>query len=202
MSVALNELEINEIHTYLNNLRSVIDEKLREKLPRDVEIIDIHAILDDSLEYTAKEQITVEIDVTKILGLEEECLWFEGIENHCAEAIAANHNCDEDNIEKCQKHFRDCVEEHVKEFRKETCVPPFIFEYMNLPLSRAKLDVLEDEDAYRICCGVKLVYTYTQYPFKSALPELVKSKESMEYTANLIATEILRLIEALRMIAR
>jgi len=199
-------LDMEKLFGYEDKVKALIQQELKKRLPSEAELIDVFVNISDVDDKLAKEKIEVEIDVTRLLGLNTECLWYEGVYENCQEGISQNIDdypeCNEESSEyseeKCRERVEECVKDHLEDFKNENCGLPFSFDYKNPPTSRARLEELEEEDNYRYCCGVKLVYEYTQYPFKEALKEVVSSDNAIEYLVNTVVAEVLRIIDALK----
>ena len=194
-----------KIMDYEARLRAMIERRLRRRLPEGAELLDVRVEIREHNEHLMKETVEIEIDVTRMLGLERQCLWFEGVEYHCGNMLANETICDEEskefNEEACQKRFMECRDYEIKRFREEECGLPFEFSYDRSPISMAKLESYEDEDSYRLCCGAKLVYKHIQYPLRSAIKEIVESDNEARYLADMIVAEVLKVIRALRALA-
>lgn len=190
---------------YQINLRKMIEERLRKRLPKEVDIVDIDVDIKEIDAEHARERIEVVLDVTRLFGNDWECIWYDGLYDSCQSAALDFKECIEGSKdydeEKCKRYIEDCVEDKLAEFKNDYCGLPFEIRYSNPPASKARLVSLEDEDSYRYCCGIGLRYIYTQYPFKDVLRELVESKRSMEYTAEQVASEVIRIVNAVRALA-
>lgn len=202
-------VDMEELFGYANKVKALILQELGKRLPSEAELIDVFVDISDVDDKLAKEKIEIEIDVTRLLGLKTECLWYEGVYESCQDGISQNIDdypeCNEEsdkyNEEECKRRIDACVEDHIEEFKEENCGLPFYFNYKNPPTSEANLVELEDEDNYRYCCGVALRYTYTQYPFKDALKDIVGSENAIEYLVDTVVAEVLRVIDALKALA-
>ena len=154
-------------------------------------------------------EIIVEAEVTELLGLERECIWFEGVYESCQDGVSQNISeypeCNEDspsyNEARCRKIIEECVNEHLENFKNEYCGLPFRFAYNNPPMFLAYLEVLEEEDNYSYCCGVKLVFKYMNSVFKDVVQELAESKNAVEANANQLLWELKKVVEALKALA-
>ena len=191
--------------SYQINLKRMIEEKLRKRLPKEVDIVDIDVDVREIDNEHVRERIEVVLDLSKILGQGWVCAWFEGMYYNCQDFASEIEECNEDspryNDEECRRRIEECVESQLEEFREENCGLPFYFNYKNPPTSEAKLVTLEDEDSYRYCCGVGLRYRYTVYPFKTAMKDIIDNAKGMGYTAEQVVSEVVRIVNALRALA-
>ena len=195
----------DKILSYEQRLKKMIEQKLRRRLPEGASLLDIQVSIKPVDEHLMKELIEVEVDVTRMLGLEKQCIWYEGIDYHCSMMLGDEPVCDEDSDsydeKECQRRFEECKKSQLEQFKEENCGLPFGFSYDKKPYIEARLEEYEEEDSYRYCCGVMLRFQYTQYPFKSAIREIVESDNEARYLADMIVAEVLKVIRALRALA-
>lgn len=190
---------------YQINLRKMIERKLRKRLPKEVDIVDIDVDVREIDNEHVRERIEVVLDVTRLFGNDWECIWYDGLYDSCQSVVLDFKECIEDSKdydeEKCKRYIEDCVEDKLAEFKNDYCGVPFRFLYDNFPVSKAKLVELENDDTYEYCCGVGLRYRYTVYPFKTAMKDIIDNAKGMEYTAEQVVSEVLKVVNALRALA-
>ncbi len=211
--VSVWELE-PRLSEYLGMVRLLVREGIEKRLGGMVDIRELYVNARDVGNGFAEEIVEVALDVTGLLNLNRECVWFEGLYYSCQDGISQNIDnyrvCDPESSEydeeKCSREIEECVNYHVEDFKNENCGLPFRFVWNNETTSLAYLRPYEDEDSYKLCCGVELYYRYKQRFSLEVTRDLLSNQETMEriarYTADKIIAEILRLVEALRALAQ
>lgn len=192
------------MYKYLDRVLERVKPEL-EKLFREYDIFWSVNETDSTYDY----EITIEANVTELLGLDTECLWFDGVSEICNEPPVGdpeyekycNPDSPEYDDEKCERLFRECVENEIQQFKEENCGLPFRFAYNNPPMFLAYLSVWEDEDAYKLCCGVKLVFKYRNSVFKNVVAEIAESDNTVNYSAQQILAELKKVVEAVKALA-
>ena len=157
-----------------------------------------------SWDVKGKEQITIEIDVdvTELLLGERPELRKKSVEFRCGDALAEEPVCDEEssefNEEECRKLFRECEEEHIREFEEQNCDLGMKFSVARdwgLGLRMVSwLGHYIDDDLYYYQCIIEL-----RNRIELPVPNWIEAiRKWAEGEAEFLASRILAIIEALR----
>jgi len=180
-------LSISKLFEHIIKLESLVEERLKQN---NLKAVVLHKLADKLAE------LTVYVDISDYTMESVPCLHYEDVEYHCGTVVSEN--CDS-NEEECEKKFRQCVGEEIRDFIEQHKYPPFRFKYSNLSDIEAEVRTEKDDEGRKICVRDYLLVRW-KWKFPENVEEIIDSI-NVEYTVDYILSHVLRLVEAVKALA-